>query len=148
MFDFDGTGIDSEQKNFEKKILPKGWYDWEILDFVSKSGDQYPKEGFTKENKYPKVDILLSCVSAGPFQGERIFHTVTFLPKEKAGAGMAIHFLKTINQLWEGKFSVNALDWIGERFQGYTVTDEYKGNIKNKITQVKKTGEVPADLPF
>lgn len=146
-FDFDGTGIVVEDKQFVKKLMPKGSYNYEIVGFVSKAGDTYPKEGKTK-NGDMKVDFLAE-VSDGEFKGERVFHSVTFLPKDKSGAGMAIHFLKTINQDWEGKFTVDPNSWIGERFKGYTVEDEYQGRKSNKIKGVEPIGVAKDDsLPF
>lgn len=151
MFEFDGTDIKvDEKKSFEKKLLPKGTYSYEIVEFVSKAGETYPKEGKTK-NGDPKVDILCQVTTPGEFEGERVFHSVTFLPKDKPGAGMAIHFLKTINQPWEGKFQVEPNAWIGERFRGYTIEDEYNGKKSNKIKGIEPIG-VPnapgSDLPF
>jgi hypothetical protein len=58
MFPYDTTGIQvDEKRTFEKKLLPKGNYDFEIIEFVSKGGKQYPLEGTTK-NGDPKVDLL------------------------------------------------------------------------------------------
>lgn len=149
-FDFDGRGIIVEDKQFVKKLMPKGNYDYEIVEFVSKAGDSYPKEGKTK-NGDPKVDFLAQVITPGEFEGERVFHSVAFLPKDKNGAGMAIHFLKTIGQPWEGKFKVDPQAWIGERFRGYTVQDEYNGQKNNKIKGIEPIG-VPtigdSGLPF
>lgn len=129
-FEFDGTGIVVEEKG-DKKLMPKGNYNYEIVSFLSKAGDEYPKEGKTK-NGDPKVDFLAE-VTDGPFKGNRVFHSVTFLPKDSKGAGMSIHFLKTIGQPWEGKFSVTPSEWVGSRFRGYTIEDEYNGRKSNKI---------------
>lgn len=152
MFDFDGTGIVVEQKKFENKIMPKGWYSFVILDFTTKDGSKtYPLEGETKENHYKKVDFLAEVTTEGEFKGERVFHSVTFMPKEKPGSGMAIHFLKTIGQPWENKFKVDSQEWVGAEFKGYVVEDEYKGFKKNKIAQVDPAGLSNApgsDLPF
>lgn len=146
-FDYDGTGIVVEDKQ-TYKLMPKGNYDYEIVEFVSKSGDEYPKEGKTK-NGDPKVDFLAEVITPGEWQGARVFHSVAFLPKEKEGAGMAIHFLKTINQPWEGKFTVDPQAWIGERFRGYTVEDEYNGRKSNKIKGIEKiTLPTENGLPF
>lgn len=145
-FDFDGTGIVVEEKQFTKKLMPKGNYNYEIVGFVSKAGDTYPKEGKTK-NGDMKVDFLAE-VSDGEFKGERVFHSVTFLPKDKPGAGMAIHFLKTINQPWEGKFNVDPEAWIGEKFRGYTIEDEYNGKKSNKIKGIEPIAATDSSLPF
>jgi hypothetical protein len=134
-FDFDGTGIDPDSKG-TNRLLPKRWHSLEIVEFQSRAGETYPLEGFTK-NKDPMVNILCEVVDDPEFEGERVFHTVTFLPKDKPGSGMAIHWLKTIGQPWEGKFSVDSKAWVGERFMGYIINEEYNGKMKNKISEVK-----------
>ena len=145
MFTFDSTGIDPDAKG-TSKVLPKRWFDFEIVEFTARDGKTYPLEGYTK-NKDPMVNILCEVVNDPEFNKERVFHTVTFLPKDKPGAGMAIHFLKSIGQPWEGNFQVISDNWIGCRFKGYVVQDEYKGRIKNKIGEVKAV-ESKSDIPF
>lgn len=154
MFDYDATGyVDDQKKGFEKKLLPKGNYNFEIIEFTAKDGRVYPLEGTTK-NGNAKVDILCEVTTPGEFEGERIFHSVTFLPvktdgKATPGAGMAIHFLKTIGQPWENKFSINPSEWIGAEFQGYVIQDEYNGRKSNKIKGVEPIAGVKDDsLPF
>lgn len=151
MIDYDTTGIDTTKPSgsFEKKLLPKGNYNLEIIEFMSKSGEMYPKEGTTK-NGDPKVDILVQVTTAGEFEGERLFHSVTFMPKDKPGAGMAVHFLKTIGQPYEGKIKVDPTQWVGAEFQGYVIQDEYQGKKGNKIKGVEPIAEAKKDdsLPF
>lgn len=149
-FGFNSTGINPDERG-ANVVLPKRWYEFEIVPFISKDGKMYPVEGYTKENKYPKVDMLVEIVNDAEFDGERIFHTVTFMPKDKKGAGMAIHFLKTIGQPWEGEFQVDSKNWINKRFMGYVVQDEYNGKTRNKIGEIKPLGEMAkkeADIPF
>jgi hypothetical protein len=148
-FDFDTTGIPvDEKKSFEKKLLPKGNYDFEIIEFASKAGKNYPCEGVTK-NGDPKVDLLVEVTTEGEFKGERLFHSVTFMSKDKPGAGMAVHFLKTIGQPYEGKVPVDPSAWAGSKFRGYVIQDEYQGKKGNKIKGVEPITEVKDDsLPF
>jgi hypothetical protein len=147
MFDFDGTGIDINARQ-QNKVLPKQWFNFEVIEFVSKDGKKYPAEGNTKNNAYPKVDILVQVTTPGEFEGERLFHTVTFMPKDKPGAGMAIHWLKTIGQPWEGVFKVNSDAWVGADFQGYVVQDEYQGKKKNKISEIRPISSKNDEVPF
>lgn len=134
-FQYDGTGIDPDAKG-TGKLLPKRWHSFEIVSFVARDGKEYPLEGRTKNND-PMVNILCEVVDDPEFDGERVFHTVTFLPKDKPGAGMSVHFLKTLGEPWEGKFDVDTDSWIGKRFMGYVINEEYNGKTKNKITEVK-----------
>ena len=141
-FNFDGTGIDPDSKG-TNRVLAKGWYDFEIVSFVSKAGDTYPKEGRTKNND-PMVSILCEVINNAEFEGERVFHTVIFLKPGTPGSGMSIHFLKTIGQAFEGQFVVDSSQWVGEQFSGYVVQDEYKGKTKNKITEIRAISDVQA----
>lgn len=147
MFTFDSTGIDPDVRGGGSKQLPKRWFDLEVIEFVSKDGKEYPLYGKTK-NGDPKVDCLVKVINDPEFSDERIFHTVSFLPKDNKGAGMAIHFLKTIGQPWEGKFSVVPKNWVGRQFKGYIVQDEYLGKTKNKIGEIKPISDVKEDIPF
>ena len=147
MFDFDATGVVvDEKKSFEKKILPKGSYNFKIIDFLSKSGKQYPCEGTTK-NGDPKVDILVEVTNPGDFKEERLFHSVTFMAKDKPGAGMSVHFLKTIGQPYEGKVAIDPKAWIGAEFKGYVIEDEYQGKKGNKIKSIEPVSKDDS-LPF
>jgi hypothetical protein len=146
-FNFNATGIDPDSKG-TNKVVPKRWYDFAIVEFVSKAGDVYPKDGTTK-NGDPNVSILCEVFNDGEYAGERVFHTVNFLPaklpdgKPTPGAGMSIHFLKTIGEPWEGNFSVDSSKWVGRKFKGYVIAEEYKGKTKNKISEIKPIDEIP-----
>ncbi len=139
-FKFNATGIDPDSKG-TNKVLPKRWYDLQIVEFVSKAGDTYPRDGKT-QNGDPMVNILCEVINDDEFNGERVFHTVTFLPAKKPdgkptpGAGMSVHFLKSIGQPWEGDFDVDSSKWVGSIFKGYLITDEYKGNFLSPESSV------------
>lgn len=149
MIDFDATGIQVDDKQFTKKLMPKGTYEFEIIQFLSKAGKEYPSEGLTK-NGDPKVDLLVEVTTPGEFEGERLFHSVSFMPKDKPGAGMAVHFLKTIGQPWEGKLVIDPSQWVGQAFKGYVIEDEYQGRKSNKIKSVEPIlpNAPGSDLPF
>lgn len=134
--EFDATGIEPTTQG-QGKLFPKQWFMFEVIEHTSNKGQTYPLEGLTKENKYPKVDLLVECVDDGEYLGQRMFHTVTFMPKDKDGAGMAIHWLKTINQPFEGKINIDTKAWVGERFMGYPIVDEYKDKKRNKFGEIK-----------
>lgn len=153
MFDYDATGIEASSQG-QGKLLPKKWFAFQIIPFVTKDGmKEYPFEGYTKEKNYPKVDFLAEVIDDEEFNGERIFHSVTFMPKETEGkptpgAGMAIHFLKTIGQPFEGKLQPDAQAWVGAKFLGYAIEDEYKGKKKNKIGEIKVYEPKKDGIPF
>ena len=37
----------------------------------------------------------------------------------------------------EGRIKPDPMAWVGERFSGYIIQDEYKGRTKNKIGEIK-----------
>lgn len=151
-FKFNATGIDPDSKG-TNKVLPKRWYDLQIVEFVSKAGDTYPKDGKT-QNGDPMVNILCEVINDDEFNGERVFHTVTFLPAKKAdgkptpGAGMSVHFLKSIGQPWEGEHDVDSSKWVGSEFKAYVISEEYKGKTKNKIGEIKPMNKQENEVPF
>jgi hypothetical protein len=61
-------------------------------------------------NRYVSVDWR---IVAGPYAGRDIkYQNVVFLPREHKSAGMVLHFLKSIRQDYEGKFTVNVDAWL------------------------------------
>lgn len=147
MFDYDATGIEPSTQG-SAKLLPKGTYNFEIIEFVANNGTEYPREGYTKEKNYPKVDFLAEVVDDSTYNGERVFHSVTFMPKDAKGSGMAIHFLKTIGQPYEGKIQPDSSKWVGQRFTGYVIEDEYNGKKNNKISEVRLYEPKKDGLPY
>jgi len=138
--EYDATGIQPSSQG-QNKLLPKRWFSFEIIEYTTNDRSKtYPMDGVTKEHKYPKVDILVEVIGDSEFEGSRVFHSVTFMPKDKDGAGMAIHFLKTIGQPFEGKIKPNSQDWIGAKFDAYPVEEEYQGKKKNKLGEIAPYG--------
>ena len=120
------------------KLLPAGEYELQITDF---------KEGKTK-NQDPMVNLTCEVINNADYNGTTVFHNVSFLPKDKTGAGMASHFLKTIGQPFEGAVEVAPSDWIGEKFKAKIGEREYKkkdGTMAktNEIKQVMEADSIP-----
>lgn len=154
MFDYDATGIEPSSQG-QGKLLPKQWFSFEVIEHTTKDGSKtYPLEGYTKEKNYPKVDILAKVIDHKDYADERVFHSVTFMPKGTDGSGMAIHFLKTIGEPYEGKIKPNAKTWVGAKFDAYVIEDEYMGKKKNKFGEIALYGTKTKDavsnsgLPF
>lgn len=105
-FPYNSDGIDIEPK---RKLIPEGDYDLEITK---------AEESVTKKDNYPCVIVEFKVIDSLTLNGKRIpFHYVVFLPKEKPGANIAVHFLKTIGQPFEKDFVVEAYKWIGKRLR-------------------------------
>ena len=120
------------------KLLPAGEYELQITDF---------KEGKTK-NQDPMVNVTCEVINNADYNGTTVFHNVSFLPKDKPGAGMASHFLKTIGQPFEGALEINPDDWVGEKFKAKIGEREYKkkdGTMAktNEIKQVLESDSIP-----
>ncbi len=120
------------------KLLPAGEYELQITDF---------KEGKTK-NQDPIVNVKCEVINNPEWNGTNIFHNVSFLPKDKPGAGMASHFLKTINQPHEGAIEVDPSEWVGEKFKAKVGEREYtkKDGTQAKTNEIKQV--IASDLPF
>lgn len=136
MFSHDASGIEPGM-NF--KLLPdKKWFKFRIAD----------TEELESSKGYPMVKCICEVIDDLDYEGETVWHFVTFIPKELPGAGIPIHFLKSIGEPWEGKITVEPKNWRGKAFSGYVIVDEYKGKKNNKISQInliemKKSEEIP-----
>lgn len=118
-------------------VLPDGTYELKIVKV---------EERRTK-NKDPMVNVTCEVVNDNTYNGKKVYHNVTFMPKDKKGAGMSTHFLKCINQPWEGAVSVEPNDWIGEVFKAKLGSRKYT-NAKGVEVEVNDVKEVEATIPF
>lgn len=136
---YDATGIDPNQKSFE--LLPDGKYTLRI----TKAAEATSKNG----NLMAKLES--EVINNIEHNGRKVFHNVTFLKPKDAGAGMAIHFLKTIGQPWEGKIEIDIPAWEGATFTAKLGKASYVSSKtgetvwKNEIKAVEKSED---DIPF
>jgi len=127
-------------------LLPAGNYDL----VITKAEDKDKDGNQLKSSKgHPMVKATCEVINNPDFNGSKVFHNVTFLPKDAKGAGMSSHFLKCINQPYQGDVSVDPEAWIGEKFKSKIQPREYekKDGTKAKTNDIK---EVMASdgLPF
>lgn len=120
------------------RLLPAGKYELVITKVEEKKSGK----------GYPMVNVTCEVQNNQEFNGARVFHNVTFLPKDKPGAGMSTHFLKTINQPWEGAIEVTPDAWIGEDFVAKISSREYekKDGTKAKTNNIDEIES--SDVPF
>jgi hypothetical protein len=106
------------------------------------------EEKTSKKGNYPMVNVTCEVQNNEEFNGAKVFHNVTFLPKDKPGAGMSTHFLKTIGQPWDGAIEVNPDAWVGEDFTAKISTREYekKDGTKGKTNNIDEIES--SDVPF
>jgi hypothetical protein len=119
-FDYDATGISADSNG----CIPEGEY---ILEIVS------ARPGKTN-NGDPKVTVDY-VVAEGAFKGKKVkFHTVTFFrDKTVKAAGIAIHYLKTIGQPFEGPFKVEPENWKGKMLKAKVVQEPYGDYVNAKV---------------
>jgi hypothetical protein len=124
-FPYDANGVEPSEGGYLP--LPAGYYDLQIYDYE----EQRSKDGD------PLVVVHFEVVDHAKYNGRKVrYHNVAFLPKDKSGAGIAIHFLKTIGQPWQGKFDVSPDNWIGKRIRAEVKIREYQGKQYNAIAGV------------
>lgn len=110
-------------------LLPDGLYELQITN--------------TEERKTKAGDPMVNCecevINNPEYNGRRVFYNVSFLPKDKPGAGMSTHFVKCINQPHDGSAEVDCEKWIGEKFKAKISTREYekKDGTKAKVNDIK-----------
>ncbi len=130
-FHYNATGIDPDVKSFE--LLPDGKYTLKITKATEAES----------KNKNFMVKLECEVVNNPDWNGRKVFHNVTFLAPSAKGAGMAIHFLKTIAQPFEGDLDVDVTAWEGAQFiakLGHAQYTNNKGRLvdKNEIVEVEK----------
>lgn len=127
--------------------LPVNVYEFEITDV---------KEKITK-NGDPMVAATLEVVNNPDYAGRLVWHNVTFpavdpkTNKRPQWGGIAIHFLKAIEEPWEEGFIVTPGAWIGKIVKAKTkIGKDQNGNEKTEIAFILGKDEVAGDeaLPF
>jgi len=120
------------------RLLPAGKYELVITKVEEKKSSK----------GYPMVNVTCEVKNNEEFNGAKVFHNVTFLPKDKPGAGMSTHFLKTIGEPWEGAIEVTPDNWVGDEFTARLSTREYdkKDGTKAKTNNIDELES--SDVPF
>lgn len=123
-------------------VIPRGKYELKITSAL---------EGLTKNEDY-KVTIDVAVVGGDQDNKTIRFHTVTFLPDDRPGAGMAIHFIHCIKQpcnckkcQQEGKavadMVINPRDWEGKHFMAdVEIEKDFKQRDRNVIKPIGPAG--------
>ena len=124
-------------------LLPAGTYDL----LITKVEEKKSSKG------YPMVNVTCEVTNNPELNGSKVFHNVTFLPKDAKGSGMSSHFLKCINQQYEGAVSVDPDAWVGEDFKAKIIQEDFTFTKGEKIGQTKKTNAIKEimasdDLPY
>jgi hypothetical protein len=141
-------------------------FDWnaggqEPMDFSPMKPGKYPvcivevKPGKSKAGDNMVETHLV--VDDGDSKGRHVWNRVTFISDGKPGAGIAVHFLKTIGQPYETdkNFKVKPADWVGRRFIATIANESYtplngETRIQNVVKGVEPvaTGSSLTNLPL
>jgi len=123
-----------EGVNTEK---PKqGFYTFQITDYKEKDKDG---NWLKTKNGDPKIGVICEvCDESSSEFGKSLFHSVIFYnptsPSIK-GIGITRHFLKCIDEPWEGDLDANPDKWIGKRFQAEVIhVDGYANLVEIQST--------------
>ena len=124
-------------------LLPAGTYELVITKIEQK------KTG----KGYPMVNVTCEVRNNAEYNGATVFHNVSFLPKSEKGSGMSSHFLKCINQPYEGAISVDPDAWVGESFKAKLIQEDFTYTKGEKVGQTKKVNSIKEvlaseDTPF
>ena len=128
-FSYDAEGIPDP----DTFVIPDDIYTLRVKDV--KMGRSKVKDDGTGGYQQANVSLVVDDGERKNFPVN--FHYVTFSPKTEKGAGMAIKWLKTIGEPWEGQFKVSPRNWIGKRLRGFLEAKEYKGKKNMKVAWVE-----------
>lgn len=138
MIRYDSRGIKPSTGGFDP--IPEGDYVLEITEVEE-----------TESRKGNPMVKVTQIVSEGQYKGKIIWNQITLLPKGEPGAGIALHFLKSIGEPWEEKenLDIDPERWKGKRFKAHVIQDTYTKPDGSKITNNKIKGIEPLDeIPF
>lgn len=142
---YDSTGV---KMDGEFEAAPEGMYDL----LVAKITDT--KDGEPWKTKNGDDYVSVECeIANGEWQGKKIWHGVTFMDDtSRKGAGMAIHFLKSIGEPWQGKFDIDTDNWPGKIFRAkLKVGKDNQGRPRNEIAYLVSEDKPETDddaVPF
>jgi hypothetical protein len=119
--------------------IPPGRYLLEITSFEE------------KQSNNGDYQVVVDCIVIEPkvmnevpvFNATIKWHRVTFLPRSKPGAGIAIHWLKSIGEPWmeSDQLDIEPLRWVGRKFWANVTLESYEksdgqAGQKNVIKEV------------
>lgn len=140
MIRYDSRGVKPSQ--FSDPV-PAGNY---ILQII-KTEEKMTSKGL------PMIKMTCTVQAPSEFSGAAVFHNVTIIPKGEPGAGIAIHFLKTIGQPFEEDeaLEINPEAWVYGTFLARIIQEPYTKPDGTRIitNKIKGVDVVPeGGIPF
>lgn len=126
-FQHDSRGVDPD----DFPILPDGWYPFKIFD----AEESKSKKGL------PMVVVKSQVFNDPRYSGQSVWNFIVFLPKDRPGAGISVHFRKCIGVPFGGDDIVDASEWIGKKFMGEVIAETYEGKRRNKFAKISPYDE-------
>lgn len=123
----DSRGVNPD----EFALLPDGWYPFKI----------YEAEEMKSSKGHDMVLVKAEVFNDPRYMGFTVWNYVSFIPKDKPGAGISVHFKKCIGVPYGGEDMVDAKDWVGKKFMGKVSTEEYEGKRRNKFKEISPYDE-------
>lgn len=141
-FPFRNNGVDTDGP----PPVPADVYDLKITEATDLNKEGLPL--ISKKNGDPMVKCRIE-ITNGDHAGRGFWHWVTFIPAGRPGDGMAIKFLKSIGQPWEGEFEVKPEDWAGATFKAMVkVERDNQGKNRNALGWIADNDTVADEVPF
>ena len=72
-------------------------------------------------------------VGTGPYEGRKIWHTLTFIPEGDAGHGIMVQALKALGMPHDGELDFDSQELLGKVCRAKIIIDTYDGKKNNKI---------------
>lgn len=139
---YDSTGV-SLDTNFVP--APEGVYWLRIV----KTTDQKDGMPWKTRNGDDYVSVECEIDDQGDYFGKKVWHGVTIMDPSKPGAGMAVKFLKSIGEPWEGQFDIDTDNWIDKKFRArLDVGKNNKGQPRNEIAYLVDDAAALDEVPF
>lgn len=129
--EYDTTNIKSEYE-----LLDSGWHPFKIVEVE----DRESSKG------YPQALAKCKCVDPKCQGKSEVWNYVTVIPPDQKGAGMVVHWLKSIGQPHEGKIVLDTDKWLGKKFMGKVAAEEYKGKTNNKLKEISPWRDMDASM--
>ena len=123
-----------DSRNAGKPDIPEGKYSFKIGT---------AEEGVSKTSGNNMVKISAVVIEDPVLEGKSVNHWVVFVQAGKKGDMMNVHFRKSIGVPYGGEDTVDAVQWVGRKFQALIRHEKNKDGYWNaKLANIEPYGGV------